>query len=195
MFEPVPPCRRRSSRFVTNSKFSKRTRHLVCASSAPTGSSGSCSRAGGPVGAVACTSFAPIQLSLGTAERSRGTGRGSHAGVGKTERSGRNSPLDSGHEPSDPIVVSRSRLATRLLWYMTRTEAIVAEARLILSGVAPGFSLHSPFCDPERRCIAAARLSRSVSPAESVGTQTRFSVTTAGRMRADDEIWNCANLC
>jgi hypothetical protein len=30
----------------------------------------------------------------------------------------------------------RSWLATRLLWFITRTEAIVAKARLILSGVA-----------------------------------------------------------
>ena len=41
--------------------FSKRTRRLVCASSAPTGFCGFCSRDGGPVGAGVYTSFAPIQ--------------------------------------------------------------------------------------------------------------------------------------
>lgn len=40
----MPPCRRRTSCFVTNLSFSKRTRRLVCASSAPTGFCGSCSR-------------------------------------------------------------------------------------------------------------------------------------------------------
>jgi len=40
----VQPRRRRTARFVTNLSFSKRTRRLVCASSAPTGFCGSCSR-------------------------------------------------------------------------------------------------------------------------------------------------------
>jgi hypothetical protein len=81
VFEPVPPCRRRFSRSVTNSQFSKRTRRLACASSAPTGSCGFCYRDGGLVGAIVCTSFAPIRLLLGTAERSLGTGRGNHGDV------------------------------------------------------------------------------------------------------------------
>jgi hypothetical protein len=35
------------------------------------------------------------------------------------------------------------------------------------------------FCQNQRRCIAAARMPRAVSPAEPVGMQTRFSVMTA----------------
>ena len=57
----VSPCRRRSSRFVINSRFSRRMHRGVCASSAPTGFCGSCCHDGGPVGAGVYTSFAPIQ--------------------------------------------------------------------------------------------------------------------------------------
>jgi transposase InsO family protein len=45
----------------------------------------------------------------------------------------------------------------------------------------PDFSLHSTLCDSARRCIAAARIPRSVSPAESGGMQTRFSRFQLGR--------------
>jgi hypothetical protein len=102
------PCRTAdggSSRFVTNSPFSKRTR-FVCASSAPTGSCGPCSRDCGLVGAVVCTSCAPIRWSLGTAERSRGTDAEITAASWKTERGRRNSQLDSEAEPSKPVVGS-----------------------------------------------------------------------------------------
>jgi hypothetical protein len=55
----------------------------------PTGSCGSCSRDGGPVDPVVCTSFARIRLSLGTVERPRGTGPGNHWRAGSRAQPGR----------------------------------------------------------------------------------------------------------
>jgi len=75
-FQPVPPCRRRSSRFVTNWRFSKTTRRVGCASTAATGFCGLCYTDSGPVGGDVFTWFSPTRSSAGTAELLPGIGAG-----------------------------------------------------------------------------------------------------------------------
>ena len=59
------PYRRRSSRFVTNLQFSKRTRRVACASTAATGSCGLCCTDVGPVGGDVSRWFSPTPFSVG----------------------------------------------------------------------------------------------------------------------------------
>jgi dipeptidyl aminopeptidase/acylaminoacyl peptidase len=75
----VSPCRRRSSRFVTNLRFFKGTRRVACASTAATGSCGFCCTDSGPVGGDVCGWFSPTRSSVGTAELSPGIGPGNRA--------------------------------------------------------------------------------------------------------------------
>jgi len=70
----VLPYRRRSSRFVTNLQFSKRTRRVACASTAATGSYGLRYTDAGPVGDDVSRWFSPTPFSVGTAELSPGIG-------------------------------------------------------------------------------------------------------------------------
>jgi hypothetical protein len=57
--QPVPPSRQRSSHFVTNSRFSKRTRRVTCASTAATGSCRLCCSDCGPAGGDVYRWFSP----------------------------------------------------------------------------------------------------------------------------------------
>jgi hypothetical protein len=70
---------RRSSPFVTNLRFSKKTRRAACASTVATGSCGLCCTGFGPVGGDVCRWFSPPQYSVGTAKLSSGIGPGNRA--------------------------------------------------------------------------------------------------------------------
>jgi transposase InsO family protein len=77
----VLPYKRRSSRFVTNLQFSKRTRHVACASIAATGSCGWCCTDAGPVGGDVSRWFSPTPFSVGSAELSPGIGPENRAAI------------------------------------------------------------------------------------------------------------------
>jgi hypothetical protein len=64
------PCRQRSSHFVTNLRFFKRTRRIACASTVATGSCGLSCTDSGPVGGDAYKWLSPTPSSVGTAELS-----------------------------------------------------------------------------------------------------------------------------
>ena len=69
-----------------------------------------------------------------------------------------------------PLSVSRSSVTIASVLLVNQRNLVASCARC---------SLHSPLYDSERRWIATEWLPRSVSPAESVGRQTRFSRSPA----------------